>query len=194
MATRSLAVKAWRAGAALLLTVLLSQTGCVGLDSFATNGARPPKGAVCKVVATWVPQVVSTSDPTRNGLPTPCIAGRVYLFDMDLSHTLMGDGSLIVELYDSSIIDPHTNQPKQLERWTFDADTLNQKLLKRDFFEWGYTLGLPWGSYRPDITKVEMRVRYQPKVGAPLFSDPARVTLAGQGDQPVIAQTANVKH
>ncbi len=56
-----------------------------------------------------------------------------------------------------------------------------RELLKLDFFDWGYTMGCPWPSYRPDLAAVEFRVKYQPKVGPPLFSDTARVTLAGPG-------------
>src|SRR5262249_541613 len=40
----------------------------------------------------------------------------------------------------------------------------------------GYTLFLPWSRYSPDITKVRLKVRYQPPNGAPLFTENA-VTL-----------------
>ena len=184
--------------AGMFLTLALSQTGCVGLESFTQTQDGPPQGPVCKIVATWIPQVVATTDPTRDGTPTPCLAGRVYLFDSNMNHTLKCDGTLTVDMYDPSVLDVN-HQPKHLERWIFDADTLNQKLLKHDFFDWGYTMGMPWlgkprGSYRPDLTRVELRVRYQPKEGPPLYSDPAQVTLAGQGDQPAISTTRNVKH
>ncbi len=179
--------------AVLLLTVAVSQTGCVGLDEFTMKSDGPPKEPVCKVVATWIPQVVGTPDVNNDGVPAPCLAGRVYLFDLNLSHTVKCEGTLTVELFNPEKIDPKTHQPMLLERWSFPEDILNQKLLKHDFFDWGYTMGCPWPSYKPDLTHVEFRVRYQPKVGPPLYSDTARVTLAGQAELPAISQIGNVK-
>jgi hypothetical protein len=178
----------------LVLAALLTPAGCVGLDAFTAKHDGPPKEPVCKVVVAWVPQVVMTPDVVNNGRPLRCLAGRMYLFGADLKHQVSGDGSLTVELYDPSAHDPATNEPKLLERWEIDAVTLNQKLLKHDFFGWGYTLALPFNTYRPDLTHVELRTRYQPKEGAPMFAEPSSVTLAGQGDQPAITQTVNVSH
>ncbi len=183
-----------RAGGIVLAALLLGSTGCIGLDAFVAKPDGPPKGPVCKVVTTWIPQVVMTPDSVHNGQPMPCLAGRVYLFTSDLTHLVAAEGALFVDLYDPSILDPETHQPKWLERVIFDQDTLNQKLLKHDQFGWGYTMACPWGTYRPDIGRLQIRVVYQPKDGMALYSDPAPVTLAGQGDQPQISQAMNVKH
>jgi hypothetical protein len=179
---------------ALALAALVAPPGCVGFDTFTSKPAGPPKEPVCKVVVAWVPQVIMTPDVVNNGKALRCLAGRMYLFGADLKHQVAGDGSLTVDLYDLSTHDPATGEPAHLERWEIDGATLNEKLLKHDFWGWGYTLALPFNTYRPDLLRVEMRTRYQPKEGAPLFAETSTVTLAGQGDQPAITQTANVKH
>jgi hypothetical protein len=63
----------------------------------------------------------------------------------------------------------------QLERWTFDPLTL-KRLLRKDIIGWGYTLFLPWSTYRPEIAVVRLKLCYQPKNGSPLYAESA-VTL-----------------
>jgi hypothetical protein len=187
-------VRTRRGAALLVLAALLVPAGCVGLDTVTGKPAGPPKEPVCKVVVAWVPQVVMTPDVLNDGKPLRCLAGRMYLFGEDLNHQVAGDGSLVVDLYDLGRHDPVTKEPVRLERWEIDARTLSQKLLKHDFWGWGYTLALPFNTYRTDLMRVELRARYQPKDGSPLFAESSTVTLAGQGDQPAITTAVNVSH
>ena len=162
------------------LAVLLSlgwlvaaAAGCVSVAPFLQSSASVLTPPACKVVATWYPQVVTTPDPTHDGEPVHGLAGRVYLFGADLSHTVCGDGALIVDLYDD------TSEPKRrtpLEEWRFDKDTL-RRLQRADAVGPGYTVFLPWGTYRPEIHRVHLRVRYEPVDGTPLYDENPPMTL-----------------
>jgi hypothetical protein len=163
--------------------------GCVSPGPVAKKESEPPKGVPCQVVATWNHQVTFTADPAHNGVLAPGLSGRLYLFGRQVSFPMTSDGSLVVELYDET---PPTvvatggpppqprvgpdGQPLPLEVWRFDKDTL-KRLLQRDVIGWGYTLFLPWGTYRPDIGQVRLKVRYEPPVGTALYSESTPLAL-----------------
>jgi hypothetical protein len=157
----------------LALPVLLS-LGCVTTDSFVHPPGKPGN-EICQLVVTWNPEVVHTPDPAHAGSPTPGIAGRLYFFGPQIDCPRLGDGSLVVDLFDET---GPAAQKKELplEEWRIDRDTL-KRLAKRDAVGWGYTLFLPWGTYRRDITHVQLRLRYDPVKGNPLYAQPAQVVL-----------------
>jgi hypothetical protein len=168
----------WAGAAALLL--LLVSAGCEALDLHDAN-KPPPPAAVCQFVATWQNHIVFAPDAMHGGTPMPGLVGRLYLFGPVLGHPVVGDGSLIVDLYDETPPDPPagTGQPPRkpgskpagpparktadkpvlVERWNIDATTL-RGLLKRDGFGWGYTLFLPSQRHRPEMTHVRLRIAY----------------------------------
>jgi hypothetical protein len=153
--------------AALALVLVLLATGCVETKSFLNLGGEPtPKGTVHQVVVTWQNDINYSPDPTRGGSLTPVMAGRLYLFGPDIGFPLEGDGKVVVEMYNES---PGAGLAP-LERWQLDQTTL-KRLLRKDMIGWGYTLVLPWGSYRPDITQVRMKVGYEPAKGWAVFSE-----------------------
>jgi hypothetical protein len=130
---------------------------------------------VCQVVATWTPEVLFSPDPTKRGAPTPGIAGRVYLFGPEVKTPLVGNGSLVVDLYDDAPL-AQGKPPVQLEQWRFDKDTL-KNLCRKDAIGWGYTIFLPWGTYRPDITQVHLQVHYDVPGAMPLYSPNSPMAL-----------------
>jgi hypothetical protein len=132
---------------------------------------KPPLGVPCQVKAVWEPQVQYQPDPGRGGAPGPVLAGRLYLFDEQLKHSMACEGSLIVDLYDLT-----SGQEVMLEEWRIDPVTLG-RLLRRDFLGWGYTVGLPWSTFRPDVTKVVLKLRFDPAKGAPLYDTCAPMAL-----------------
>jgi hypothetical protein len=81
-------------------------------------------------------------------------------------------GTVVVHMYDVS----NGQEPRELERWVFDPESL-KKLVKQDGWGWGYDLILPWGTYRPDITKVEMRTHLDRPNLPPLYSGSSTVSL-----------------
>ena len=145
------------------------------MGSLVSNEDAPPTDPACQVVATWNNQVLFTPDPTHNGEPTPGLAGRVYLFGQTVGYPVAGNGTMVVDLFDDAR-PPAGKAPTPLEEWRIDKDTL-QRLLRRDPIGWGYTLFLPWATYRPDITHVHLKLRYNPVNGSPLFASSAPLTL-----------------
>jgi hypothetical protein len=159
----------------------LAATGCVTWHSLAPGSHSLPTGAVCQVVATWTNQVAWTPDPTRGGKPAPGFAGRLYLFGPEIDFPLVADGSVVVDLYDAGAVGPD-GQPAMLEQWNLDKENL-RRLLKRDAIGWGYTLFLPWGTYRPDITRVELKLRFVPEKGPlPLYAASSPLTLTAESE------------
>ena len=69
------------------------------------------------------------------------------------------------------------------ERWIFNAPQLKQ-LLKRDAIGLGYTVFLPWSRYRPDISKVRLKVQFAPAQGTPLYAQDAPLTVNHGGTAP----------
>jgi hypothetical protein len=134
-----------------------------------------PHGAVCQVVATWNHQVVFAADPTHGGAPTPGLAGRLYLFGSEISYPLIEEGSLVVDLYDDTK-SAANSPPLPLEEWRLDPDTL-KRLVKKDMIGYGYTLFLPWGTYKPDINQIHLKARFVAAKGASFYADSGPVSL-----------------
>jgi hypothetical protein len=152
---------------------LLPTAGCVTTESllhFGNAPADPP----CQVVVNWTPEVVFTPDVAHGGTAMPGLTGRLYLFGQQIKYPEEADGSLIVDLYDET--PGHGNAPVLLEQWRVDNDTL-KKLKRRDRVGWGYTFFLPWATYKPEITTVHLRLRYQPAKGLPLYADNPPMTF-----------------
>jgi hypothetical protein len=185
------------APAALAVLGACLLAGCVTTDDKVDPAAPPPPPkdvTPCQVLATWEPQVFWAPDPVHNGTPSPTLVGQVYLFGPDVGFPMMGDGSLVVDLYEGS--PPPGTPATPLEEWRIDPTSL-RKYARHDYIGWGYTLGLPWQTYRPDLCHVQMRVRYESgKPGTlPLFTNPTPLTLNPAPDAacPIITTSAKVK-
>lgn len=151
--------------------------GCVTTETVHRPPPEPiPTGAVHQVHAAWEGRLMVTQDVVNNGVPLIGLAGRMYLFGPQVGYPVQGDGMAIIDLHDATQANAQT-KPQLLERWEIDAVTL-KRLMKKDTIGWGYTLFLPWKTYRPEITKVQLQIRYVPeKGGLPLFSPPSMITL-----------------
>jgi hypothetical protein len=159
------------------LLVLVCAAGCESTGTFICTGEQPPTGPAFQVVAWWNNQVLTAPDPVHGGAATPGLAGRVYLFGPQLDFPIEGDGTIVVDLYDPSA--PTTapgGTAVPLEEWRFDKDTL-KRLQRKDVIGWGYTVFLPWGSYRPEIKQVRLQVRYEPPKGSPLYAESSPLAL-----------------
>jgi hypothetical protein len=130
------------------------------------------------VVATWNPSVVFVPDSVHDGKLNPGLAGRIYMFGPEIGCPLLGNGCLAVQLFDVSKpgADPDAHP---LEEWRLSSETLKQ-LQKRDAVGWGYTVFLPWGTYRPDITQIRLKVCYQPPKGFPLYATSGPMRLVDE--------------
>lgn len=162
---------------ALLLALALGCTPMGKLPSIVDDTPKP-SAHCCQAVVTWSNKVHYVPDTVNDGKPVPGIIGRLYLFGERIDYPLVGDGSIIVDLFNDAAPSPD-GQP--LERWQIDADTMH-RLLRKDTIGWGYTLFLPWGSCRSDITRVHMTMRYEPRNGGnPLFAPSSGLTLEHPG-------------
>jgi hypothetical protein len=163
-----------RLAAAACAAALLA-AGCVGLKPHALHGHHAPVGDPFQLAATWNPEVMFAPDPAQGGKMSAGLAGRLYLFGSDIKDSMAGDGALSVSLFDDRPL-AEGKPAVHLEEWQIDKDTL-KRLLRKDAIGWGYTLVLPWGTYRPDLTQVHLRFRYDATKGLPLYTETATLTL-----------------
>ena len=162
-------------GSLLTLAACLAG-GCVLTESSVRpKEETPPTGPIHQVHADWESRIIVTQDVVNTGKPLKCLGGRLYLFGEQAGFPVAGDGMAIVEMCDANRRDPQ-GKPQLVERWEIDAVTF-KRMLRKDMIGWGYSLLLPWNTYRPDLTQLQMQVRYVPAKGLPLFSPPAQVTL-----------------
>ena len=167
--------------AAALLAALLFAPGCAVTDYIVIKTGPPAAAHPCQVVTTWINKVQYAPDTVHNGAPMPGLVGRVYLFDEEVKYPMVGDGAMVVELYD----DTAGPAEKPLEQWVLDPVSL-KKFAKKDTIGWGYSLFLPWSTCRPDVIKVHLTCRYDVPGGTPLFAPPSPLTLE-HGPSPVVA-------
>ena len=116
--------------AVCLVPFALCLAGCVSTGSFVLPG-MDKLSAPCEVVVAWNPEILSRPDPANRGAPTPGLGGRMFLFGEGTDCPLMGDGCVVVDLYDD--VSPNASIP--LEEWRIDRDTL-KRLLRRDAVGW----------------------------------------------------------
>jgi hypothetical protein len=143
-----------------LLTLLC---GCVSSPKVGAKKTKVDPNQPVQLATTWNPKVQTSSDPTRGGVHQYCLSGRLFLFGANPSYPLITDGKLVVDLWD------HTNvakgsEPKLLEQWQIDPETL-KSMIKEDVIGQGYSIALPWGTYRPDISQIHLIVRFDPVKG-----------------------------
>ncbi len=145
--------------------------GCVILDPFLVQDDVPATGEICQIVAAWNNELILAPDPYNHGKPNPGIAGRVFLFGPNVDFPRAGDGSITVDLYDASK-KGSDGGPVMMERWEFDPISL-RKLMRKDTIGWGYTLFLPWGSFRSDVPvwNVVLKVHYLGANGLSHFTE-----------------------
>jgi hypothetical protein len=144
----------------------LLPVGCFSLENWVV-AKKPPCGQVCQVAATWESQVFFTPDPVHGGKPSPVLGGRVYLFDQHYQ-SVACTGDMMVQLYVEGPPDKG-GQPVLLEQWNYPQQVL-QTLCSKDMIGWGYTLALPWATFNPAISKVEIAVCYTTAGGVPQYS------------------------
>jgi len=134
--------------------------------------ARP----VAEVATAWRNKIEYLPNPAANGAMQPGLAGQVFLYTAE-AKPAVADGSLIVDLIDETPRPPGV-PPLTPERWEFKKDVLkNLRTLDERFGEC-YVIFLPWPTYRPDVTHIRLRVRYEPDGGGfPIYAPETRLIL-----------------
>jgi hypothetical protein len=160
-----------------LVLAALAPAGCLDKHLTRKDGAPAPPAPPAlpdlehRLVSVWDNKLNYSSDLSRGGAPMPVLVGRVFLFGPDFEalqnnnpthkvvKSYIGDGSLIVDLYDNT---PHRGPETEamlIDELRVDAATL-KKFAKTDVFGDGYTIMFPWYTYRPDISNVYIIMRY----------------------------------
>jgi hypothetical protein len=165
----------------LIAACLLPAAGCVTMDASSLHLDSPAKDVVCQMAVAWNNEIAYMPDPAHNGARRPGLAGRLYLFGQDGKHAVAGEGSLVVDLYDDAPAGVG-HEPRQMEEWRLDNGTLKQ-MLSQDMIGLGYNLFLPWSTYRPEITRVHLALRYQP-------TNPKAAPVYHQGDTMAVCNQA----
>jgi hypothetical protein len=173
------------AGCLVLLTPLwLVSSGCATTNS---SLAKAPRGVPGQVVATWSKDVEFLPDRYNNGRLTPALCGHIYLVENGQAgpKPVTADGSLVVSLYTEQCKAGPDGMPIPLEVWQITPECMSRVMTRDGFMGWGYTLNLPWNTYKPDISTVRLQVQYVPPKDAkdplPLFSDSPLVALQHPG-------------
>ncbi len=164
----------------LVAAALLAGTaGCVTTESLRVPWHTEPPPAPCQVAGMWYPEVHFEPDPAHNGEKVPGLAGRVFVFGEEAGKTLVVDGELIVDLFDDTPAGRTVRQGMPVERWRIDPATLKRLRRKDSMFGWGYTVFLPWPSYRPETDLVHLKITFTPVGGTPLYSETPPLSLKG---------------
>src|SRR2546425_341996 len=72
-------------GFCLVAFALVHLAGCSCMDGLCKKDEPKPTCTVCKIVATWNPEVAHAPDVVHGGAPVPGLVGRIYLFGQELS-------------------------------------------------------------------------------------------------------------
>lgn len=171
---------------AAALALVFAAAGCTLDQTWTTKAGGPPAaGKPIELAVAWIPHVQYAPDVLHDGVPTAGLVGRIYMFDQTEKYPVLGDGSVTITLYD----DTKGPATQPLEGWHIDPVAL-KKFAKKDTVGWGYTLFLPWGSCRPDVTKVHITCKYEPPAGTPIFAPVSPVSL--EHDAPAGVPTATM--
>ena len=163
--------------AALLLALA---SGCVSSGQLTPDLVNTNQ--VSQVVGMWNNQVLIGVDPAHNGAPMYGLAGRVFLFTQGMREFLLADGNMVIEMW-ATLPEQPQGPPVRLESWEIKKDLLNSACLGKDGWGQGYTMNLPWPSYRPDLAQVDMRIRYKPAKGLPIYGKSTVVLNNGPGPE-----------
>jgi hypothetical protein len=147
------------------------------LSWLAGKGTQTAKAAPTIIAPGWQNYIQYLPDPTRAGALGPGLAGQLFVYGpADLPATL--DGSITVELFDITRGESDSTRVPS-ERWKFNRDVLKGLRSVDERFGPNYVLFLPWPSYRPDVTRVRITVRYDPENGPyPIYAPETRMVLS----------------
>jgi hypothetical protein len=136
---------------------------------------KSPKVAAVEMTVLWRNRPDYLPDPSRNGEMCAGLAGQLFLYGPGMQFA-QADGKLLITLIDETPRPPG-QEPNKPEVWEFDKDTLRKLVTMDERFGKSYALFLPWPSYRADITKIRMAVRYDPEEGHSLYAPETKITI-----------------
>ncbi len=139
------------------------------------KGDKAAKGQATSIFVWWRNKIDYLPDPTRDGAMGPGLVGQIFLLNArDLPAT--ADGTLTVDLFDETPR-PAGRPSIKPERWQFTKDVLKGLRTMDERFGPSYAVFLPWPTYRPDVTRVRIKARFDPEQGFPLYAEETKITL-----------------
>lgn len=128
------------------------------LNPFTSKSDKSPKQPVGQIAIAWRNWIDYLPDPTKDGKMGPGLAGQMFAFGRGFQ-SVEAEGTLTIDLFDETPYPP--GKPGNIpERWEFKKDALKKLRSVDERFGKCYVLFLPWPSYRPDVTRVRIVVRY----------------------------------
>jgi hypothetical protein len=143
--------------------------------SAVTKFTKLTKSPATEMTLLWRNRIDYLPDPGRNGEMGPGLVGQLFLFGPNMQFA-DANGKLTVALYDESPRPPG-QEPNKPEGWEFTKETLQKLKTPDERFGMSYALFLPWPTYRPDVTRVRIAVRYEQENGHALFVPETRITI-----------------
>jgi hypothetical protein len=134
-----------------------------------------PRTPATTLVPLWQNRIAYLNDPSRGGAMGAGLVGQVFLFDAN-DQFVLADGNLTVELFDEGQKKPD-GEPVKLGQWVFKKDALAKLATVDEHLGKCYALFLPWPSYKPEVNKIRLTVRYEPDNGTPLYAPPTSVAI-----------------
>lgn len=137
---------------------------------------KAARNSATSIAVAWRNRIDHLPDPARDGAMGPGLAGQIFLFG-PRDQPALADGTLTVDLYDETPR-PAGFPPNKPERWQFKKDVLRNLRTMDERFGPSYVVFLPWPTYRPDVTRVRIRARFDPEQGSfPLYAEETRLTI-----------------
>jgi hypothetical protein len=130
-----------------------------------------------ELLVMWDNHILHLPDPTKNGADIGGLVGQVFLLgEAPKMAFVLAEGKIVIEMFDETPR-PGNPAPVRLGGWTFDKEVLRSHKVVDERFGKCYALFLPWPDYRPDITQVKLKARYEPEHGYKLFAPDTSLVL-----------------
>jgi hypothetical protein len=165
-----------QAGAVTAPTSALASNLPPSLSWLSGKSDKVLKNPATSIAVAWRNRIDHLPDPARDGAMGQGLAGQVFLFG-PRDQPAPADGTLTVDLYDETPR-PAGFPANKPERWQFKKDVLRNLRSMDERFGPCYVVFLPWPAYRPDVTRVRIRVRFDPDQGGfPLYAEETKLTI-----------------
>ncbi|HVK16064.1 MAG TPA: hypothetical protein VM533_03885 [Fimbriiglobus sp.] len=158
-------------------------------DAFNHAVALDKPEPASQIVCFWQRRLSNLPDPTRDGAPTPGIAGQMFLIAPSNAAADV-NGDLAVVVYDETPRPPGQLVMKP-EMWHYTKDTLRRLVTSDERFGRSIVLFLPWPAHwQGNVTAVKVLARYQSPGNPDLFAGEVRMALDFSAGGPVWSEVA----
>lgn len=129
-----------------------------------------------KIIAVWTDTVATTA----NQPPLRGFGGRLMFYDGKKEAAIKVEGTLVVYAFDETGRDANTARPDR--KYVFTPEQLPAHYSKSKAGH-SYSVWLPWDEVGGVQAEITLIVRFEPKAGGPVISEPCREILPGMPPQ-----------